>query len=145
MPEPSGSAPAWLLYDGTCGLCDRSVQWLLARDRRGALRFARLDGPIGEEVRARHPGLPAAGESVLLVVAPRTAAERVYSRSAAALRAAARLGGPWMGARLLLAVPPPVRNLLYDWIARNRIRWFGRLPACRIPDAEERSRFLDAE
>lgn len=139
------STPAWLLYDGTCGLCDRSVQWLLARDRCGALRFARLEGPIGEEVRARHPGLPSAGESVLLVVAPGTAAERVYVRSAAALRAVARLGGPWAAARLLLAVPAPLRDLLYDWVARHRIRWFGRLPACRIPDAEERAWFLDVD
>lgn len=43
------AAPAWLLYDGTCGLCDRSVQWLLRRDRRGALRFARLERAAVEE------------------------------------------------------------------------------------------------
>ncbi len=137
--------PAWLLYDGTCGLCDRSVQWLLRRDRRGALRFARLEGPIGGEVRARHPGLPPAGASLLLVVSPGVEGERIYSRSSGVLRAVARLGGAYSAAALLLAVPRFLRDAAYDGVARNRIRWFGRLPACRIPTAGERSRFLDPE
>ena len=137
--------PAWLLYDGTCGLCDRSVQWLLRRDRRGALRFARLDGPIGGEVRARHPGLPAAGASLLLVVSPGVEGEKIYSRSSGVLRAVARLGGACSSAALLLAVPRFLRDAAYDGVARNRIRWFGRLPACRIPTAGERARFLDLD
>lgn len=144
MPA-AGPPPAWLLYDGTCGLCDRLVAWLLARDRRGGLLFARLEGPIGAEVRARNPGLPAAEESVVLVVSPRTPSERVYARSGGALRAIARLGGVYAAARLLLAVPAPLRDAVYRWVARNRVRWFGRLPACRIPTAGERHRFLDLD
>lgn len=144
MTSPAPAQPAWVLYDGTCGLCDRSVQWLLRRDRRAALRFARLEGPIGEEVRARHPRLPDAEETLLLVVSPRGIDERVYCRSAAAVRAVASLGGRFGGVKLLLLVPPALRDALYSWVARNRRRWFGRLESCRVPTPEERSRFLDA-
>ena len=137
-------APTWVLYDGTCGLCDRTVQWLLARDRAGALRFATLDGTTGSAVRARHPGLPPADETIVLVEAPERAGERVLVRSDAVLAAVARLGGGWRLVEVLLRlVPRPLRDAAYRFIARRRTRWFGRLDACKVPTAAERPRFLD--
>jgi predicted DCC family thiol-disulfide oxidoreductase YuxK len=135
--------PAWVLFDGECGLCDRSVQWLLRRDRGGALRFGALAGGAAAAVRARHPELPSADESIVLVEAPDTATERVRVRSDAALAILARLGGPWRFAGILRVVPRPLRDLVYGAVARRRRRWFGRLAACRIPTPEERARFLD--
>lgn len=135
--------PAWVLYDGECGLCDRAVGWLLARDRRAALRFAPLSGPTAAEVRRRHRELPAADESFLLVEDPGGRDERVLARSRAALAAVARLGGAWRAVRVLDLIPRPLGDAVYAWVARHRGRWFGRLAACRVPAPEERSRFLD--
>lgn len=136
--------PAWILFDGTCGLCDCSVRWLLARDRRGALRFATLEGGIGAEIRERHPELPPAEDTFVLVERPRSSAERVRVRSDAALGAVALLGGGWrLAAGLLRIVPRPFRDLVYGFVARRRTRWFGRLDACRLPTPEERKRFLE--
>jgi predicted DCC family thiol-disulfide oxidoreductase YuxK len=137
-------APAWVLYDGTCGLCDRAVQWLLARDRAGALRFATLEGPVGTAVRSRHPELPPADETIVLVEAPERAGERVLVRSAAVLAALSRLGGGWrLTAAGLRLVPRPLRDAGYRFVARRRTRWFGRRAACRVPTPAERTRFLD--
>jgi predicted DCC family thiol-disulfide oxidoreductase YuxK len=137
-------APAWLLFDGTCGLCDRLVRWLLAHDRRGALRFGALEGAAAARVRARHPGLPAADATLVLVEAPETAAERVRVRSDGALAALAALGGGWRAlAAALGVVPRPLRDALYGFVARRRQRWFGTLEACRVPSVAERARFLD--
>lgn len=138
------TSPAWVLFDGTCGLCDRAVRWLLARDRRGALRFATLEGEIAREVRQRHPELPRADETVVLVESPRSEAERVRVRSDAALRAMALVGGGWRPvAGLLRLVPRPLRDLVYGFVARRRARWFGRLDACRVPTPAELDRFLE--
>src|SRR5512139_355254 len=85
----------WVLFDGRCGLCDGVVRWLLRRDRRGALRFAPLEGPLAAAVRARHPALPGSDETMVLVERPATAAERVRVRSRAALEILIALGGAW--------------------------------------------------
>jgi predicted DCC family thiol-disulfide oxidoreductase YuxK len=140
----AAAEPAWVLFDGTCGLCDRTVQWLLRRDRTGALRFATLAGAIGEAVRARHPGLPQVDETILLVESPAGAGERVLLRSDAVLATVARLGATWrLVARLFRLVPRPLRDAAYRFVARRRRRWFGRLAACRVPTPEQRARFLD--
>lgn len=144
MAKPVAQAEvAWVLFDGRCGLCDAAVRWLLARDSRAALRFAALEGRVAAAVRARHPGLPAADETLLLVESPGTAAERVRVRSRAAIASVARLGDGFRAAALLLAVPSFLRDPLYRFVARRRTRWCGRLPACRVPGPAERERFLE--
>jgi predicted DCC family thiol-disulfide oxidoreductase YuxK len=135
--------PSWVLFDGYCGLCDGAVRWLLARDRRGALRFGPLDGRTGRALRARHPELPSADETIVLVEAAGSGEERVRVRSDAALAILEHLGGAWRLAALLRVVPRPVRDAIYRGVALRRTRWFGRLDACRVPTPEERERFLD--
>src|SRR5436853_856030 len=83
-----------LLYDGLCGFCNKTVQMILRRDRRGAMRFAALQSAYGEAVRARHPELQNV-DSVVLVERGRDDEERIFIRSDAALRIAAYLGGWW--------------------------------------------------
>jgi predicted DCC family thiol-disulfide oxidoreductase YuxK len=137
------SPAAWVLFDGECGLCDRTVSWLLRHDRHGRFRFGALQGPSAAAVRDRHPGLPPADETIVLVEAPGSAAERVRVRSAGALAILARLGGLWRLIALLFLVPRPLRDAAYRFVAKRRHRWFGRLASCRIPTAAERARFLD--
>lgn len=135
--------PSWVLFDGYCGLCDGAVRWLLRHDRRGALLYGPLDGRAAGQVRARHPDLPSADETIVLVEAPGTGHERIRLRSDAALAILQHLGGAWRCAAVLRIVPRPLRDAVYRAVARRRTRWFGRLDACRIPTPEERGRFLD--
>jgi predicted DCC family thiol-disulfide oxidoreductase YuxK len=126
-------------YDGGCALCHASVRRLVARDRDGSrFRFAPLGGARFREdlSEAERAGLPDA-----LVV--RTADGRLLVRSAAALACAARLGGASaLLARALAWIPAPLRDLVYDAIARTRYRVFGRVDeACPVIAPELRSRF----
>jgi predicted DCC family thiol-disulfide oxidoreductase YuxK len=131
-----------LLYDGTCGFCASSVQWVLRRDRRGTLRFAALQGETARPILERHPDL-AGVDSVVWVEDAGGAGERMFVRSAAALRAARYLEGGWsVVARLGALVPPVIRDWGYDLIARHRHRLTRNGPECLLPTADERTRFL---
>lgn len=135
------SNPPLLLYDGLCALCNGTVRFILARERRRDLRFAPLQGAHAREVLDRHPA--AAGADSVVWVEWMGGQERVLTRSDAALRIAAYLGGPW---RMLLGfrvVPRFLRDAVYDLIARYRYRVFGRYPECPVPEASVRARFLD--
>ena len=126
-----------VLYDGQCGLCDRSVQWLLRRDKRVLLRFAPLQG----ETARRFVGDRASFDTILLVDRTR-GVERVFDRSRAALQILRRIGGPWRFVAWLRVLPRWLTDLPYRFVARRRLRWFGTVDACRLPNPEVRSRFL---
>lgn len=138
-----------LLYDGTCGLCAASVRFVLRHETHGTLLFAPLQGTFGAEILARHPELATVDSMIWLDPADPACgtAEQVSIRSTAALRVVRYLGGGW---RLLLAgylVPQPIRNALYDWVARHRHRMQrgerdGDGARCEIPDESVRGRFL---
>jgi predicted DCC family thiol-disulfide oxidoreductase YuxK len=115
---------------------------VLRHERTHDLRFAALDSDVGRQVRARHPQL-ATVDSMIWVDAPGGDEERVLIRSAAGIRIAWYLGGPW---RLLEAgrlVPPPLRDAVYDFIARHRHSLVTEPEACYIPPPAVRARFLD--
>jgi predicted DCC family thiol-disulfide oxidoreductase YuxK len=126
-----------LLYDGVCGLCDRSVQLVLRNDRRGRFRFAALQSQAGKALLEKHGLPPEALDSVVLVEGG-----RAWRKSAAALRVARRMDGPWPLLWPLAIVPSPVADFFYDLVARNRYRIFGKLDTCMIPPPEVRARFL---
>lgn len=142
-PEVAGSATV-ILYDGVCGLCNRYVQFVMARDRQRRFQFAPLQGPFGARALARH-GLvaPDAPDSIVLLEAAGTPTERVRLRSDAVLRIVAQLGGAWRLAALLRVIPGVVRDAVYAVVARVRYRIFGRLDSCALPPPGARDRFLD--
>lgn len=125
-----------IYFDGLCGLCDRFVRFVVARDRRGRYRFTPLQGTTA---RTRLPESPDPG-ALTTVVLEEDGRFRV--RSDAALAVLAGLGGLWRLAALLRVIPRPLRDAVYDWIAHHRFRWFGRREECRVPEPEERERFL---
>lgn len=125
-----------LLYDGVCGFCDRIVQFVLKRDRIGAMRFATLEGELGQAALRRLPGI-AGGDSVVLLHR-----DGAWVRSTAALEVARYLGGPWSLLLAGYAIPRLLRDWLYDVIARKRYRWFGRYDTCPVPAPEVQARFL---
>ena len=126
-----------VLYDGTCGLCDRSVRWILDHDRDGVFTFAPLQGETAAALRATHPEIPEQ-LSTLVLVEPEGDGERVLFRSAAVLRILGVVGSPW---RHLGILPRPLLDLGYRMVAAIRYRVFGKRDACRVPSPEERARF----
>lgn len=138
------AAPAVLLYDGDCGFCAGSVQFVLrheSAERRAALHFAPLQGALGTTVRAAH-GLGPDLRSVLWVEpSPTGEAPRIRQRSDAALAALRHLGGGWaLLAALGALVPRALRDALYDQVARRRFDLAA--PACLLPTPDQRARFL---
>ena len=138
------SAPV-LLYDGRCGLCNRTVKTVLRYDRKTTLRFASLRSEFARGVVRRHPEL--ADQDTVVWFEPATASkpERVFVRSTAALRLASYLGGFWRFFLIAWLIPRPVRDLFYRVIARFRYRVFGQVEACTLGTPEVRRRFVDFE
>ena len=132
-----------LLYDGTCGFCADSVQFVLTRDGTGAMQFAALDSAFGRAVIGRHPEVNGF-DSVLYVEPPRDKQpERVYAHSDAVIRVASYLGGGWRVLSLTRIVPAFIRDRVYRLVARHRHLLSGARPQCVIPSAQDRARFLD--
>lgn len=133
-----------LLYDGSCGFCARSIQFVLRHERpKGSLRFARLEGPLGSTLRARHPELASIDSLIWYEPASALAAELLLWQSRGALRVARYLGGIWrvLGS-LGMIVPRRLMDGAYDWIARHRHQLGAG--ACVVPTPEQRRRFIDA-
>ena len=126
-----------VLYDGTCGLCSKSVRWLLAHERDHELRFAPLQGETAAALRARFPEIPETLESVVLVDGG-----RARLRSKAFLYAARHLRAPWRWAYGLRWLPAFLLDLGYRVIAKIRYRVWGRVDACELPAPDHRARFL---
>jgi len=127
-----------VLFDGVCNLCNGFVQFVIPRDPHAYFRFAALDSEAAARVlsTARHGG-PIVDSIVLVEDGV------VYVRSAAALRIARRLGFPWVFGYALMIVPRPLRDAIYDLVARRRYRWFGRRETCMVPGPGVRERFLN--
>jgi predicted DCC family thiol-disulfide oxidoreductase YuxK len=140
----AGATPI-ILYDGVCGLCNRLVQFLLKHDKDGRLRFASLQSDFAEKVLSRH-GIDAKDlDTVHVVENYDQPGEQVLQRSDAILRAGRELGGFWSASSSIArVVPRALRDLVYRFIATNRYRVFGKYDSCMLPDANQRSKFLDA-
>jgi predicted DCC family thiol-disulfide oxidoreductase YuxK len=132
-----------LLYDGVCGFCNHAVKTIVQFDRRGTLQFAALDSDFGKAVIQRHPSAGVV-DSMVFVDNPGQVDERVSVRSAAMLRVAQYLGGPWKLLLLARTIPVRLRDWLYDRFAAIRYRVFGKYDTCPLPTEEMRARFLDS-
>jgi predicted DCC family thiol-disulfide oxidoreductase YuxK len=142
MSEEAEANPI-ILYDGVCGLCNRLVQFLLKRDKRGRLRFASLQSDFAARVLTRHGIDPKDLDTLHVVVNYEQSDEQVLDRSEAILRASDELGVPWrLAATIARIIPRPLRDLAYRLVARNRYRVFGRYETCMLPDPDQQHRFL---
>jgi predicted DCC family thiol-disulfide oxidoreductase YuxK len=144
MSHSSTSSPrsghALVLFDGVCNLCNGTVNFIIDHDPDGYFRFAPLQS---DEAQERLAGTDAAGADLDTIVLVEDGA--AYVRSTAALRIARRLTAPWPLLSLFLAVPRPLRDAVYDWIATHRYDWFGRRDQCRLPTPALKDRFLEYE
>lgn len=130
-----------VLYDGTCGVCHRTVQWILREDARGIFRFAPLQGTTAAAVRSRHPELPTDLDSVVYVDRA-DGTDHLYVRAEALFRIGERLGGraAWLGR--LRVLPRLVTDSAYRAFARNRHLVSRALGACPLPPPSAQARFL---
>lgn len=128
---------AVVLFDGLCNLCNGAVDFIIDRDPQAQFRFAALQSDAARPLLARR-GLSAERLGHIVLVED----GRCYLGSTAALRIARRLTSPWPLLYALLLVPRPLRDAVYDWVARNRYRWFGKRDRCRTPTPGLQARFL---
>lgn len=124
-----------VLFDGLCNFCDSSVQFIMKRDHNAHFQFASIQSEIGQQLLKEH-GLTEVDSIVVINN------ENAFTKSNAAIEIAKYFKGLWKILVVVKVVPKPFRDMVYDWIARNRYKWFGQKDACRIPTPEERKRFL---
>jgi predicted DCC family thiol-disulfide oxidoreductase YuxK len=125
-----------ILFDGICNLCNKSVQFILKRDPEGIFKFASMQSKAGEKLLKQY-GFNGEIKSILLIDN-----DKVYRKSSAALRIAGKLHGFWKLLVVFQVIPPFLRDLIYDYIAKNRYRWFGKNESCMLPSPEWKKRFL---
>lgn len=127
----------YVLFDGVCNLCNGTVQFIIRNDRRGRFRFAALQSEAGCQLLQQYQLPEKALNTVVLI-----AGGRAFTRSTAALEIARRLDGAWPVCYAAIALPRFFRDAVYNFIARNRYRWFGKQEACMMPSPELKQRFL---
>lgn len=125
-----------ILFDGVCSFCDRSVQFIIRRDPDQTFTFAARQGDAGKRLMASLH-IQDDADSLLLIDKG-----ICYTRSSAVLHIAKKLKGVWKVLYLLIVVPRPIRDYIYDQFAKRRYKWFGRKKACKLPAPSERERFL---
>ncbi|MCB0654995.1 MAG: DUF393 domain-containing protein [Saprospiraceae bacterium] len=128
---------AYLLYDGICVLCNRSILWVLRHDPEAHIRVAALDSNFARQLLDQTHGKQPAQDSVLF-----WKEGKWYDRSNAVLEILGVLPRPWRWLRIFRIIPRTVRDALYDWIARNRYRWFGTYKTCPMPSQAIKDRFI---
>jgi predicted DCC family thiol-disulfide oxidoreductase YuxK len=126
-----------VLFDGVCNLCSSSVQWIIKHDKKEKFQFASLQGPTGQAYKARF-NIPDSVDSVLLIEN-----DTLYVKSTAALRIARGCNSPWPALYVFIVVPKFIRNGIYDFIAKNRYKWFGKQESCWLPSPSLKARFID--
>jgi predicted DCC family thiol-disulfide oxidoreductase YuxK len=126
-----------ILFDGVCNLCHGAVRFVMRRDPDARLRFEPLESGLARRLVRDRAGHEPPADSILLLEEG-----ELYQRSDAVLRIASHLRFPWPAIALLRVVPRPLRDAVYDYVARNRYCWFGRKQTCPAPDQEMRDRFL---
>jgi predicted DCC family thiol-disulfide oxidoreductase YuxK len=127
-----------ILFDGVCNLCNGAVRFVIARDPSARFHFGALQSDAARRMLRERYTLPTVPDSIVLLDE-----SGVFTRSDAALRVARELRFPWPLAYGLIVVPRPLRDWVYDIVARNRYAWFGKRDVCMVPTPELRARFLD--
>ena len=127
-----------ILFDGVCNLCNSSVQFILKRDHENRFLFSSLQSSYAKENLPFDLVKENDLQSIIL-----TNGHELKTKSTAALTIAKQLSGIWPVLYVFIIIPEPIRNIIYDFIAKNRYKWFGKRDVCMIPSPELRNRFID--
>jgi len=134
--ESAGKNSNIVFFDGVCNLCNGTVDFLIRKDKRRLFKYSPLQGKTSEKLLPSEYANDLAG-----IVYYRN--DKIYIKSSAALMVAKDLGGLYKLAMAFWVIPRFIRDGIYNWIARNRYRWYGKKEKCRVPTPEERNLFLD--
>ncbi|MED4533821.1 thiol-disulfide oxidoreductase DCC family protein [Metabacillus fastidiosus] len=126
-----------ILFDGECQFCDSTVNFIIKYDKRAYFRFASLQSSAGQKLLKKFD-LPTDDFSSFVYINK----ESYYTKSTAALLVSKGLGKQFRILYYLIIIPRPLRDILYQFIAKNRYKWFGKKEECTIPSPEIRKRFL---
>lgn len=127
-----------ILFDGVCNLCNASIQFVIKHDQKDAFRFAALQSETGKKMTSERHIDTAVIDSIVLIV-PGVA---YYTKSTAALKVGKSFGGLWSLLGIIEWIPEKIRNMVYDFIAKNRYKWYGKREACMVPTPELKAKFL---
>ena len=128
-----------ILFDGVCNLCDSAVQFIIKHDKNAVFKFASLQSDIGKRL-LKERGVDFESIDSIVFIDMGSA---YYIKSTAALEIARHLDGSYSFFKNFLVIPVGFRDWVYDFVARNRYKWYGKKDACMIPTADLKSRFLD--
>ena len=127
-----------VLFDGVCNLCNASVQYIIKHDKKDRFRFTAIQSEIGQEIIKTHQIDTFKMDSIILY----SEKKRISDKSSAALKIAMILGFPISVLGVFWIVPPFIRNWVYDYIAKNRYKWYGKRDNCMVPSPELQKKFL---
>jgi len=125
-----------ILFDGVCNLCNNSVNFIISRDTKSIFLFVPLQSDFGKELTAKM-NIPPKIDSIILV-----SENKYYIKSDAVIEIIQELKWYWRMFIIIKILPRKFRDLLYNFIANNRYKWFGKRDSCMIPDENVKSRFL---
>ena len=128
-----------VLFDGVCNLCNSSVNYIIDRDKNDVFRFAALQSELGQQIQ-QYIGLNTNQLDSIILYIPK---EAYYTKSSAAIRIMSEFRGFWKLTRGFYIFPTFIRNLVYNYIAKNRYKWYGKKEQCRIPTPALQQKFLD--
>lgn len=126
-----------ILFDGVCNLCNGAVTFVIKRDKKNIFKFATLQSEAGTELLSNFKIDRSKLDSIILIDG-----DRFYSKSSAALYIARHLSGAYPLLFGFMILPKFFRDWIYDFIAKNRYRWFGKRESCMIPTPELAEKFL---
>lgn len=126
-----------ILFDGVCNLCNGAVIFIIKRDKKDLFRFAAIQSEPGVQLIDTHGIDTSKTDSIILIEE-----ERYFTKSSAALRIARYLSGGYPLLYAFIILPKFIRDGLYDLIANNRYKWFGKRESCMIPTPALRAKFL---
>ena len=128
-----------ILFDGVCNLCDSAVQFVIKHDKKDVFRFVALQSELGQQI-LKHIGINSANIDTIILYEPGIA---YYYKSEAALQIAKNLGGFLHFGTVFKIIPTGISNQLYDYIAKNRYKWYGKKEQCMIPTKDLKAKFLE--
>ncbi|ARK30627.1 thiol-disulfide oxidoreductase DCC family protein [Halalkalibacter krulwichiae] len=126
-----------ILFDGVCNICHESVNFVIRRDHKAVFSFASLQGAKGKELIEARNVCKEINSLVLIEDS------EIYYKSTAALRICKQLNGWWKVLYVFIIIPKSIRDFVYDCIAKNRYKWFGKKESCDLTLLKEQKRFLD--
>ena len=127
-----------ILFDGVCKLCNGFVKFIIKRDKKKHFRFAALQSDYAKNIEKKYELSLADLNTVILIKNG-----KIYTKSSAILHIAGGLGFPYSLAICFFIIPPFIRNYGYDYVAKNRYRWFGKLDTCTLPSGDIKGRFIE--